>query len=125
MGIFDSENKITPKYLYDKYRASRDKESIYRIRMYAVVGGTKVWLCKSEITININHDSLFIICPNKSGEIRRKWCNITRMKYKIHNISDLDFIIQHYRDILIDYAITIWCNSSIDIYFGDEYIRWF
>lgn len=125
MGIFDLEDKITPKYLQDKYNASLDKESIYRIKMYAVVQGTKVWLCKSEITINIDHDSLFIICPDKSSKRVRRWCNLTRMKHKIHNISDLDFIIQHYRVILLDYATTTSCNCPIDICFGDEYIQWF
>lgn len=125
MGIFNLEDKITPKYLCDKYSASLDKESIYRIKMYAVVQGTNVWFCKSEITINLDHDSLFIICPDKSGKIKRQWCNVTRMKHDIHNISDLDFIIRHYSDILIDYAVMISCNCPIDIYFGDEHIRWF
>ena len=125
MGIFDLEDKITPKYLHDKYSASLDKKSIYRIKMYAVIEGTKVWLCKSEITINIDHDSLFIICPDKSSKRAKGWCNLTRMKHEIHNISDLDFIIQHYRDILIDYAMTTSSHGHIDICFGDECIRWF
>lgn len=123
MGVFDLEDKITPKYLHDKYSATLDKESIYRIKMYAVVQGTYVWFCKSEITIDIDHESLFIICPDKSGKIKRQWGNVTRMKYDIHNIFDLDFIIRHYSDILIDYAVVISGNCPIDICFGDEFIR--
>ena len=125
MSIFDSENKITPKYLQDKYNASLDKESVYRIKMYAVFRGTKLWVCRSTITINIDHDSLFIICPDKSIKIKGRWYNLTRMKYKIYNISDLDFIIQHYKDVLYDYAESKSGNYPIDICFGDgKYIRW-
>ena len=110
MSIFDENKRITSEYLIDKYKASKDKRNIFRIRLFTYpIDGSYYWMTSSNITINLDRNEVFVSVfkgfHTKSGfqspiKERKKYYDITDQ-------MDLDILIYKYSDMLIDYTVSL------------------
>lgn len=109
MSIFD-ECKITPEYLVQKYKATNDKQNIFRIRLFTYpIDGSYYWMTSSYITINLDRNEVFV---SVFKEYHTKSGFMTPIKerlkyYDITDSIDLDILIHKYSDMLIDYTVSL------------------
>lgn len=127
MGVFDEHTKLTPDLLISKYKATRDKRNIYRIKIYARLNTALIyyrtyttWITRSEITINLDRNEVFVRC------ITRYDCkspDCIRTKYfNVDNSFDFDVIVAKYSQILMNMTKEHWissCSNGVHIDYGD------
>lgn len=118
MSIFDEHIKLTPEFLISKYKATRDKNNIYRIKIYTrsntaptyklYSGGTfSPWITRSDITINLDRNEVFVRCFTKFHECRPH--ELIRTKhFNIDNSFDFDVIVIKYSQILLNATKEQW-----------------
>lgn len=131
MSIFDEHTKLTPEFLISKYKATRDKNNIYRIKIYIRSSTTPIyrsysgetyspWITRSDITINLDRNEVFVRCFVKFHEYRPH-DRIRTKHFNIDNSFDFDVIVAKYSQILLNATKEQWslhCASGMHVDYG-------
>lgn len=124
MSIFDEHIKLTPEFLISKYKATRDKHNIYRVKIYTRSNTAPTyksyrgeiyspWITRSDITINLDRNEVFVRCFSRFYQYKPH--DHIRTKYfNIDNSFDFDIIVTKYSQILLNATKEQWILNCLD-----------